>query len=305
MALVGDAYEYYDHRFRDLTVPIAEVEVLYDGCRWAEGPVWFDDGGYLVWSDIPNNRMLRWVPDQGVGVFRTNSNFANGNTRDRQGRLVTCEHGGRRVTRTEPDGTITVIADSYQGKRLNSPNDVVVKSDGTIWFTDPTYGIMSDYEGHKAEPEQDGCYVYRVDPASGEIAVVADDFVKPNGLAFSPDETRLFIADSGLSHDPDGPHHIRVFDVTKSNTLQGGAVFVEVSPGVPDGFRFDVEGNLWSSARDGVLCFDPAGNPLGKIRLPQMVANLTFGGPKRNRLFIASTHTLCAVYVGVSGAQRP
>ncbi len=304
MALVGDAYEYYDRRFRDLTVPIAEVEVLYDGCRWAEGPVWFDDGGYLVWSDIPNNRMLRWVPDQGVGVFRANSNFANGNTRDRQGRLVTCEHGGRRVTRTEPDGTITVIADSYQGKRLNSPNDVVVKSDGTIWFTDPTYGIMSDYEGHKAEPEQDGCYVYRVDP-SGEISVVADDFVKPNGLAFSPDESRLFIADSGLSHDPDGPHHIRVFDVTKSNTLQGGAVFVEVSPGVPDGFRFDVEGNLWSSSQDGVQCFDPAGNPLGKIRMPQMVANLTFGGPKRNRLFIASTHTLCAVYVGVSGAQRP
>lgn len=304
MALVGDAYEYYDIRFRDLTVPIAEVEVLYDGCRWSEGPVWFDDGGYLVWSDIPNNRMLRWVPDQGVGVFRANSNFANGNTRDRQGRLVTCEHGGRRVTRTEPDGTITVIADSYQDKRLNSPNDVVVKSDGSIWFTDPTYGILSDYEGYKAEPEQDGCYVYRIDP-SGEIAVVADDFVKPNGLAFSPDESRLFIADSGLSHDPDGPHHIRVFDVTKSNTLQGGAVFVEVSRGVPDGFRFDVEGNLWTSSQDGVQCFDPSGNPLGKIRMPQMVANLTFGGSKRNRLFIASTHTLCAVYVGVSGAQRP
>ena len=304
MALIGDAFEYYDIRFRDLTVPIAEVEVLYDGCRWSEGPVWFDDGGYLVWSDIPNNRMLRWVPDQGVGVFRANSNFANGNTRDRQGRLVTCEHGGRRVTRSEPDGTITVIADSYQDKRLNSPNDVVVKSDGSIWFTDPTYGILSDYEGHKAEPEQDGCYVYRIDPL-GEIAVVADDFVKPNGLAFSPDESRLFIADSGLSHDPDGPHHIRVFDVTKSNTLQGGAVFVEVSPGVPDGFRFDVEGNLWTSSQDGVQCFDPSGNPLGKIRMPQMVANLTFGGPKRNRLFIASTHTLCAVYVGVSGAQRP
>ena len=305
MALVGDAYEYFDNRFRDLTVPIAEVEVLFDGCRWAEGPVWFDDGGYLVWSDIPNNRMLRWVPDQGVGVFRADSNFANGNTRDRQGRLVTCEQGGRRVTRTEPDGTITVIADSHQGKRLNSPNDVVVKSDGTIWFTDPTYGIMSDYEGHKADSEQEGCFVYRVDPATGDIAVVADDFVKPNGLAFSPDESRLFIADSGLSHDPEGPHHIRVFDVTAANTLSGGAVFVEIDSGVPDGFRFDAEGNLWSSARDGVHCFDPQGNPLGKIHMPQMVANLTFGGPKRNRLFIASTHTLCAVYVGVSGAQRP
>jgi gluconolactonase len=305
MALVGDAYEYYDPRFRDLTVPIAEVEVLYDGCRWAEGPVWFDDGGYLVWSDIPNNRMLRWIPDQGVGVFRAGSNFANGNTRDRQGRLVSCEHGGRRVTRTEPDGSITVIADSYEGMRLNSPNDVVVKSDGTIWFTDPTYGIMSDYEGHKADPEQAGCFVYRVDPTAGDITVVANDFVKPNGLAFSPDESRLFIADSGLSHDPKGPHHIRQFEVTDTNNLQGGEVFIEVSPGVPDGFRFDVDGNLWTSAGDGVLCFDPAGTPLGKIRMPQMVANLTFGGPKRNRLFIASTHTLCAVYLAVSGAQKP
>ncbi len=305
MALVGDAYEYYDRRFRDLTVPIAEVEVLYDGCRWAEGPVWFGDGGFLVWSDIPNNRMLRWVPDLGTGIFRADSNFANGNTRDREGRLVSCEHGGRRVTRTEPDGAVTVIADSCGGKRLNSPNDVVVKSDGTIWFTDPTYGILSDYEGHKAEPEQDGCHVYRVDPATGEVAVVADDFVKPNGLAFSPDESRLYVADSGFSHDPDGPHHIRVFHVGRSNRLTGGEVFVEVSPGVPDGFRLDVEGNLWSSAGDGVRCFDPQGNPLGRIKLPQMVSNLTFGGPKRNRLFITSTHTLCAVYVGVSGAGRP
>lgn len=305
MALVGDAYEYFDHRFRDMTVPIAAVETLYDGCRWAEGPVWFNDLGCLLWSDIPNNRILRWVPDQGVGVFRANSNFANGHTRDREGRLVSCEHGGRRVTRTEPDGSISVIADSYRGKRLNSPNDVVVKSDGTIWFTDPTYGIMSDYEGYKAEPEQDGCYVFRVDPSSGEVTVVADDFVKPNGLAFSPDESRLFVADSGLSHDPDGPHHIRVFHVNGDNSLSGGEVFVVVSPGVPDGFRFDTDGNLWSSAQDGVRVFDPEGNPLGRIKLPQMVANLTFGGPRRNRLFITSTHALYAVYVGVSGAQRP
>lgn len=305
MALVGDAYEYFDHRFREMTVPIAEVEVLFDGCRWAEGPVWFNDLGCLVWSDIPNNRMLRWVPDQGVGVFRAQSNFANGNTRDREGRLITCEHGGRRVTRTEPDGTLTVIADSFDGKRLNSPNDVVVKSDGSIWFTDPTYGILSDYEGFKAEPEQEGCYVYRVDPATGEITVVADDFVKPNGLAFCPDESKLYVADSGFSHDPNGPHHIRVFDVTEAGRLRGGEVFVEVAPGVPDGFRLDEQGNLWSSAQDGVRVFDPEGNALGRIKLPQMVANLTFGGPRRNRLFITSTHTLCAVYVGVTGAQRP
>jgi gluconolactonase len=219
MALVGDDFEYADKRFYGLTVPTATVEPLYEGCRWAEGPVWFGDGGYLVWSDIPNNRMLRWTPDQGVGIFRSDANYSNGNTRDREGRLVTAEHGGRRVSRTEPDGSITVIADSYKGKRLNSPNDVVVKSDGSIWFTDPTYGIMSDYEGHKAEPEQDGCYVYRVDPASGEVAVVADDFVKPNGLAFSTDESVLYIADSGVSHDPGGPHHIRAFVVTTNHKL--------------------------------------------------------------------------------------
>lgn len=304
MALVGDAYDYVDRRFYDLTVPTADVERLYDGCRWAEGPAWFADGGYLVWSDIPNRRMLRWLPDGGVSVFRHDSGFSNGNTRDRQGRLVTCEHGNRRVTRTEPDGTITVVADSYRGKRLNSPNDVVVKSDGSIWFTDPTYGIMSDYEGNKGDPEQDGCFVYRVDPATREVSVVADDFVKPNGLAFSPDERLLYIADSGLSHDPDGPHHIRVFEVD-GGRLTGGRVFTEVSPGVPDGMRVDVEGNVWTSAQDGIHCHAPDGTLLGIIRIPEMVSNLTFGGPKRNRLFITATRSLYSVFVGVSGAQVP
>lgn len=305
MALVGDAYEYVDSSFKDLIVHIADIKVLFDGCQWAEGPVWFNDGGYLVWSDIPNNRMLRWVPDQGIGVFRADSNYANGNTRDGQGRLVSCEHGGRRVTRTEPDGSITVIADSFDGKPLNSPNDVVVKSDGTIWFTDPTYGILSDYEGHKAPQEQDGCFVFCASPETGALSIVASDFVKPNGLAFSPDETELYVADSGFSHDDNGPHHIRKFSVGADNTLNGGDVFVEVSPGVPDGFRFDTEGNLWTSALDGVHCYDPSANLLGKIKLPQMVSNLTFGGPKRNRLFITSTHTLCSVYVAVSGVQKP
>ena len=305
MSMVSDDYEYFDRKFRDLTVPIAKVETLYDGCRWAEGPVWFADGGYLVWSDIPNNRLLRWMPDHGVSVFRADSGYTNGNTRDREGRLVSCEHGGRRVTRTEPDGSLTVVASHYQGKRLNSPNDVVVKSDGTIWFTDPTYGILSDYEGYKADPEQAGCYVYRVDPASGDIAIVADDFVKPNGLAFTPDESQLMIADSGSSHDPDGPHHIRRFDVGPDNRLTGGQVFAEVSPGVPDGFRFDTEGNLWTSARDGVICLSPQGEALGKIRMPTMVANLTFGGPRKNRLFITATDRLFSVYVAATGAQRP
>ncbi|MFZ2101256.1 MAG: SMP-30/gluconolactonase/LRE family protein [Oricola sp.] len=305
MALVGDSYEYYDKRFYDLTVPIAEVEELFDGCRWAEGPVWFNEHSTLVWSDIPNRRLLRWIEGQGVSVFRHDSNYANGNTRDRQGRLVSCEHGGRRVTRTEPDGTITVIADTYRGKRLNSPNDVVVKSDGSVWFSDPSYGILSDYEGYKADMEQAGCFVFRADPATGELAVVADDFVKPNGLAFSPDETILYIADSGRSHDPDGPHHIRAFDVAAGGTLSNGRVFCEVDPGVPDGFRVDIHGNVWTSCGNGVICFAPDGTPLGKVKVPQMVSNVTFGGPKRNRLFITATKSLYAVYLATTGAQVP
>jgi len=305
MSLVGDSYEYFDKRFRALTVPTVNVMKLFEGCLWAEGPVWFADGGFLVWSDIPNNRMLRWTAEHGVGTFRADSNYANGNTRDRQGRLVSCEHGGRRVTRTEPDGSITVIADKHKGRKLNSPNDVVVKSDGSIWFTDPNYGIMSDYEGYKADMEQDGCYVYRVDPASGKVEVVADDFVKPNGLAFSPDEKILYIADSGLSHDPKGPHHIRAFDVAGGKTLKKGRVFCKVEHGVPDGFRLDVEGNVWTSTQKGVECWSPEGKLLGRIKIPEMVANLTFGGPRGNRLFITATTSLYAVYVGTTGAQRP
>ena len=305
MAMVGDSYEYYDNRFYDLTIPITQVEQLYDGCRWAEGPVWFNEHASLVWSDIPNQRLLRWIEGQGVSVFRARSNFANGNTRDRQGRLISCEHGTRSVTRTEPDGSITVIADSYDGKRLNSPNDVVVKSDGTIWFTDPNYGIMSDYEGYKSDMEQDGCYVFCANPETGELKIVADDFAKPNGLCFNADESRLYIADSGRSHAPDGPHHIRVFDVNDDNSLSGGRVFCEVDPGVPDGFRLDIHENVWSSCQNGVICFDREGTALGKIKIPTMVANLTFGGPRRNRLFITATDSLYAVYVATTGIQAP
>ncbi len=302
---LGQEFEFIDRRFRDLTVPIAWVERLFDGCRWAEGPVWFADGGYVVWSDAPNNRMLRWIPERGVDVFRAASNFTNGNTRDREGRLVSCEHGTRRVSRTEPDGALTVIAERYKGRRLNSPNDVVVKSDGTVWFTDPNYGIMSNYEGFKADMEQEGCYVFRADPARGTLDVVADDFVKPNGLAFSPDESLLYIADSGVSHDPDGPHHIRAFRVGKTGKLSGGKVFAEVSPGLPDGFRVDTEGNVWTSAGDGVHCYAPDGALLGKIHIPETTANVTFGGPRRNRLFVTATTSLYAVFVAATGAQRP
>lgn len=298
-------YEIHDPRFRHLVVVSAELEELYSGCRWAEGPVWFADLNCLLFSDIPNQRMLRYSPGHGVSVFREPSNFANGNTRDGQGRLVSCEHGGRRVTRTEIDGSITVLADRYDGKRLNAPNDVVVKSDGSVWFSDPTYGILSDYEGYKAEPELPNRNVFRLDPQSGALTSVVDDFLQPNGLAFSPDEKRLYIADSAQSHDETAPSHIRVFDVVDGSRLKNGRVFCNLDSGIPDGFRVDTLGNVWTSAGDGVHCFAPDGTLLGKILVPQTVANLTFGGPRRNRLFITATRSLYAVYTTATGAQHP
>lgn len=299
-------YEIHHERFRQMIVPSADLDELYTGCRWAEGPVWFNDQDCLLWSDIPNQRILRWVPEGGVSVFRDPSNFANGNTRDREGRLITCEHGGRRVTRTEVDGSITVLADSYRGKKLNAPNDVIVRSDGSVWFTDPTYGILADYEGYKAEPEQPTRNVYRLDPGTGELVAIITDFQQPNGLAFSPDETRLFVADSAYSHDEAAPRHIRVFNVVDDGrSVSGGDIFCTIDKGLPDGFRFDTDGNLWTSAADGVHCFSPEGTLLGKIRTPQTVANLTFGGARRNRLFIAATKSLYAVYLTVTGAQYP
>jgi gluconolactonase len=302
---MAEDFEVVDERFRFMTLGNAWVEKLHGGMLWAEGPVWSADGNYLLWSDIPNNVILQWAEGLGVRIYRHPSNNSNGHTRDRQGRLVSCEHGARRVTRTEHDGSITVLADRYKGKRLNSPNDVVVKSDGSVWFTDPPYGIMSDYEGHKAKSEIGACNVYRVDPKNGDLAVVADDFNKPNGIAFSPDEQILYIADTGGSHDPDGEHHIRAFDVVGGKKLRNGRVFAEISPGLADGFRIDTDGNVWTSAGDGVHCFSPKGELLGKIRVPEVVSNVCFGGPKRNRLFITATTSLYAVYVGQVGAQRP
>jgi gluconolactonase len=300
------SFEFVDKRFRRYALPVTWVEKLHEGTRWAEGPVYFADLRCLVWSDIPNSRMLRWDEEMGhISLFRADSNHSNGNTRDRQGRLVTCEHGARRVTRTEWDGKITVLADRYRGKRLNSPNDVVVKSDNTIWFTDPPYGILSDYEGHKAESEIGACNVYRFDPRDGSLKVVAGDFVKPNGLAFSADEQTLYIADSGRSHDDTAPHHVRSFKVGADSRLSHDKVFTEIEPGIPDGVRVDVEGNLWVAAGDGVHCYSDSGALLGKIYIPEAVANLTFGGPRRNRLFIAATTSLYSVFLGVSGVQAP
>ena len=257
-----------------------------------------------MWSDIPNDRMLRWDEATGaVSVFRQPSHYANGNTLDREGRLVTCEHGNRRVTRTERDGSITVIADRFDGMRLNSPNDVVVRSDGSIWFTDPPYGIDSDEEGHKADSEIGACHLYRVDPGVGAgCAIAAGDFVRPNGLAFSPDERRLFVSDTGGTHVEDGPRHIRAFDVDADGALTGGEVFATCTAGFFDGFRFDGDGRLWTSAGDGVHCYDADGTLIGKVRLEEEAANVVFGGPGRDRLFIAATTSLYAVALAVRGA---
>ena len=305
------AVEALDARFSRYRIGNAVVERLFTGCRWAEGPVWFGDARCLIWSDIPNNRMLRWNEESGeVSVYRSPSQHSNGNTRDRQGRLVTCEHTGRRVTRTEHDGSITVLMDSFEGKRLSSPNDVVVHSDGSVWFTDPGYGIMLNYEGKRAEAELP-TRVYRLDPDSGEATIVADDFLRPNGLCFSPDEDLLYIVDTGRSHDPDGPSHIRVFDVTADNRLENGRLFVDMKPGMADGIRCDEDGNLWAATGwagpgfDGVHCYAPDGTRIGQIHLPEICANLCFGGAGKNRLFMAGSQSLYAVYVETAGAQQP
>ena len=296
-------YLVLDPRFARLPCMTATVHRLYQDCHWAEGPAYFPAGRYLIWSDAPNDRMLRYDETNGVvSTFRQPSNNTNGNTVDREGRLVSCEHGSRRVTRTEHDGRITVIADAYQGKRLNSPNDVVVKSDGSIWFTDPTYGIDSDYEGNKAESEIGASYVYRVDPQSGEIRVVCDDFVKPNGLAFSPDESLLYVVDTGRTHGDENPAHMRVFQVN-GDRLSGGEVFAEATVGLFDGFRLDDAGRIWTSAGDGVHAYDPDGTLIGKVLVPEVVANVCFGGPKRDRLFICGTSSLYSVRLFVNGAK--
>ena len=300
----GAGCDILDERFSRCLIGHARVERLWTGARWSEGPAWFAAGRYLVWSDIPNNRMLRYDETDGsVSVFRQPSNNSNGNTVDGSGRLVTCEHLVRRVTRTEHSGEITIIADRFKGKRFNSPNDVVVSRDGAVWFTDPTYGIASDYEGDKAEPEIGGSHVYRVDPTTSEASQMATDFVQPNGLAFSPDQSRLYVSDTGRSDDPNGPAHIRRFDVGPDGRLAGGEVFAECTNGLFDGFRVDESGRIWTSAADGVHCYDPDGSMIGRIRIPEFVANVSFGGPKLNRLFICGTSSLYAYSLAINGIR--
>jgi gluconolactonase len=300
--------EALDKRFK-AKVGNAAIERIATGFRWAEGPVYFRDGGYLLWSDIPNNRIMRWSEDDGhVSVFRANSNFSNGNTRDREGRLITCEHDTRRVTRTEPDGTITVLIDKFQGKKLNAPNDVVVASDGAIWFTDPGYGIFGNYEGHKDEPELPA-QVYRLDPKTGQATVVANDIDKPNGIAFSPDEKTLYVVDSGLTHG--GRSQLRSFEVS-GDKLTNSKVFADnFKPGFTDGVRTDIDGNVWCSMgwadpkEDGVRCYAPNGDMIGIVHLPETCANLCFGGKRRNRLFMTASTSVYAVYVETQGALKP
>jgi len=301
--LEGTGFESLDATFADCFVGHARVERLWTGARWLEGPAWFAAGRYLLFSDIPNERMLRWDETDGsVSVFRQPSRNSNGNTVDGAGRLVTCEHLSRSVTRTEHDGRVTTLAERFEGKRLNSPNDVVVKSDGSIWFTDPSYGILTDYEGVRAEPELH-CNVYRIDP-DGALDIVADDFVKPNGLAFSPDEKFLYIADTGATHDPDGPRHIRKVELAADGRSLGAShVHAECTVGLFDGFRLDTAGRIWTSAGDGVHCLTPDGTLIGKVRVPETVANVAFGGPKRNRLFICGTTSLYSVYLTANGCK--
>jgi gluconolactonase len=297
------AVKILDPSFARYRIVQSSVERLYTGARWSEGPVWIGDARCVLWSDIPNNRILRWDEVTGrTSVYRQPSNYSNGLTRDRQGRLVTCEHDARRVTRTEYDGSITVLMDKFDGKPLNSPNDIVVKSDGTIWFSDPPFGILGNYEGHVATPELP-TNVYRLDPRSGQATVVVGD-IRPNGVCFSPDERKMYIVDAGAT-----PRVIRVYDVVSDGAkLAGGKAFVTCEgPETPDGFRCDVDGNLWcgwgmGEGFDGVMVFNPEGKRIGSVTLPERAANLCFGGLKRNRLFMAASHSLYSLYVGVQGA---
>ena len=300
-----DGFDIHDPLFRHLVLPNAPLVKLGEGFAWLEGPVWFADQNCLLVSDLPDDRILRWSEGAGISVFRQPSGFANGHTRDQQGRLLGCSHRNRCITRTELDGSVTVLADRYQGKRLNSPNDIVCRSDGTIWFSDPHYGINTDYEGGKQTPELPPT-LYRLDPRDGSLQVAAGDFEGPNGLCFSPDETLLYVSESGLQFAPDPVRHIRVFDVLDDGArLSSGRVFHTIAPGFADGFRCDEGGRIWSSAADGVHCIAPDGTLLGRIKVPFTVSNLTFGGRNRARLFICASHTLYAIYTNTRGAKRP
>jgi gluconolactonase len=301
--MLTESFEVVDPRFEKLVFGNVHLEKLATGCRWSEGPAWFGGGRYLIWSDIPNDRKMRYDDTDGsVSVFMKPAYNSNGHSVDREGRLICCEHRGRCISRIEHDGSRTVLASHYQGRKLNSPNDAVVKSDGSIWFTDPSYGIDSEYEGDASPMEQTGCHVYRYDPETQEVTAVSTDFEKPNGIAFSPDEKFLYVADTGATHVENGPRHIRCFEVLSGKSLGASIVFATCTSGLFDGFRIDALGHVWTSAGDGVHCYHPEGTLIGKIKVPEVVANVCFGGLKRNRLFICGTTSLYAVYLNARGA---
>ena len=303
-----------DKRFAKYKIGNTPIQRLYTGTLWSEGPAWSSVGRYLVWSDIPNDRQLRWVEDDGhVSTIRNPSGYSNGNTFDYEGRQLSCEHGNRRVVRYEHNGSVTVIADKWNGKTLNAPNDIVVHPDGGIWFTDPGYGALMDYEGHKGEMLLKEA-TYRVDPKSGQLALVSDELYKPNGICFSPDYKKAYICDTGATHFPDAPKIIKVYDVVDGRTLRNGRQYISMElagkgAGLADGIRADVDGNIWVGAGwvgagyDGVHVFTPAGERIGMILLPEICANVCFGGLKRNRLFMAAGQSLYAVYVETRGAH--
>ncbi|TPN57342.1 MULTISPECIES: SMP-30/gluconolactonase/LRE family protein [unclassified Mesorhizobium] len=297
-------FDVIDPRFAHYVLENALLEELAGDFRWIEGLVWMGDAHCLLFQDLPRDRTMRWIEDAGISVYRSPSEYANGQARDRQGRLISCSHRGRCLYRTELDGSLTRLVDRHGGRRLNAPNDVVVKSDGSIWFTDPLYGIQNDYEGGRQVSEQPPA-LYRFDPQSGQITIVADDFDGPNGLAFSPDEARLYVAETGDQTTEDPKQYIRAFDVADECRLRGGEIFHKVEPGYADGLCVDENGNLWSSAADGVHCITPNGELLGKILVPYRVSNLTFGGLARNRLFIGGSHTLYAIFLNCRGAAWP
>ena len=299
-----EAIEIYDDRLRAIIPPDSSLQKLANGAVHSEGPLYFHEDDSVVWSDAHGNRLLRWSATENVSVLRDPSDYQSGNYRDLEGRLVACSSGLRAIIRREDDGEWKVLVDRYQGKRFNSPNDLVVKSDGTIWFTDPPYGITEPNQGYGGEQEQPGSYVYRFDPATGEISPIVTDMVRPNGLAFSPDESLLYVSDTAAFNIPEGPHHIRVYEVVDNRYVKNGRVFCVIDPGQPDGFRVDEHGNVFTSSQDSVQIYAPDGTQLGKILLPEISTNLTFGGKEGDRLFITAGHSLYAIDLNTRGVQQ-
>jgi gluconolactonase len=302
---MDECFEIQADVFRHILGPQPALIEVAGGMAFAEGTCYVPRGDFFIWSDIPNDRLMRWSERDGVGIFRQGTGNSNGNTVDREGRILTCETRGRRVSMTGLDGSVRTLVDSYNGQPLTSPNDIVVKSDGSVWFTDPDYGHLEKHIGHGRPPVQERNRVYRFEPTTGALEAVAEDFDKPNGLAFSPNESVLYISDSGRTHGDDRPHHVRAFDVVDGRRLTNSRVLALVEPWVPDGLRLDVDGNLYVTAGDGVQVFDPAGELLGKILTPEIAANCAFGGPEGDLLLIAATSSVWRIRLRTRGASRP